>query len=76
LVFPKWQAECKQRAAGEISHDGNTHEEIEQGAEHRKVIGVCRKTYNDEISKCQDEYNKLMKLILKKKGNIARNDSK
>jgi len=38
LVRDEWKEECQQRAAGEISHDGNTHEEIEQGAKHREVI--------------------------------------
>lgn len=76
LVLDEWKEECLQRASGEISHDGNTHEEIEQGAKHRAVIGVCRKNYNEEITKCQNEYDKMLKKILKQKGNVPRNDSR
>lgn len=44
LVFDRWQSECNQRVSGEVSHNGNSHEEIEQGAKHREVIIACRKT--------------------------------
>ena len=43
LVSEKWQSECRQRASGELVHEGNSHEQIEAGAKHREVIIRCQK---------------------------------
>lgn len=38
LVFDKWKGECQKRVNGEISHDGPTHEEIEEAAVQRAEL--------------------------------------